>query len=304
MFYFEECSYREIAGRLDMPIGTVMSRLARAKGHLRSILFEPEHGVRQAARQHGERARIGDERLRRRKTGGRAVRCAGARRACRPAAWSAWLPRRTSACSECGTRPPVLPFRSELFLGDGCLGRRRGGCRRGGIAWPFGWAAPSGEPLSEQFVLDEAIRSFDMGVDKPGTLLAEKPAPAAILSALRCCRSAEPGGGRWTEFLGRRGVVYDLPGPAGTDAALYVVETEAVEGFGAAPAWQPFTTAGCCASAWQEGGLLYVLVVQGDAATYRAYLEPPARPGCVADRQGSPKPVRPSWAERCNSGIR
>ena len=42
MFYFEECSYREIAERLQMPIGTVMSRLARAKGHLRSLLFEPE----------------------------------------------------------------------------------------------------------------------------------------------------------------------------------------------------------------------------------------------------------------------
>jgi RNA polymerase sigma-70 factor, ECF subfamily len=42
MFYFEECSYREIAERLNVPIGTVMSRLARAKGHLRSLLFEPE----------------------------------------------------------------------------------------------------------------------------------------------------------------------------------------------------------------------------------------------------------------------
>ncbi len=42
MFYFEECSYREIAQSLDMPMGTVMSRLARAKGHLRAKLFEPE----------------------------------------------------------------------------------------------------------------------------------------------------------------------------------------------------------------------------------------------------------------------
>jgi RNA polymerase sigma-70 factor (ECF subfamily) len=42
LFYFEECSYREIAERLSVPTGTVMSRLARAKARLRARLFEPD----------------------------------------------------------------------------------------------------------------------------------------------------------------------------------------------------------------------------------------------------------------------
>jgi len=42
LYYFEEFSYRDIAEQMDLPIGTVMSRLARAKVWLRSRLLAPD----------------------------------------------------------------------------------------------------------------------------------------------------------------------------------------------------------------------------------------------------------------------
>ncbi len=45
LFYFEDFSYRDIAEQMDLPLGTVMSRLARAQAFLRSRLLAPPPAV-------------------------------------------------------------------------------------------------------------------------------------------------------------------------------------------------------------------------------------------------------------------
>jgi hypothetical protein len=138
---------------------------------------------------------------------------------------------------------------------------------------------PGEERFSEDVAIGEAIQLFDAGFQGPGLLLAKRPAPVEYPFSQWVLRVH---GANWRHldgFQGCSGVVFDLPGPAGTHAALYVVAREGIEDLSTVPKWHPSsTTAGCCASAWQENGLLYVLVVKGDPSTYEGYLNLPRSP--------------------------
>lgn len=133
------------------------------------------------------------------------------------------------------------------------------------------------ESISEQTALDESIRFFDADAAGGGFPVAERPAPKAYPFSRAVVFSAGTGWREIHDLLGRAGIAYDLPRLGGARAVLYVIE-QSIEGLGNEPQFQPFTTGGYSASAWQEGGLLYVLVVQGEPQTFRKYLVTPRGP--------------------------
>ena len=67
-------------------------------------------------------------------------------------------------------------------------------------------------------------------------------------------------------------MAYDLPARRGK-ATLYVSKCTVAGLPPYAPPQPTLSTGGNSAAAWQSGGLLYVLVVQGDAQNYADYLD-------------------------------
>ncbi len=49
LYYLEDCPYKEIASILNIPLGTVKSRISRGIAHLQTLLLGAERGLDQAA---------------------------------------------------------------------------------------------------------------------------------------------------------------------------------------------------------------------------------------------------------------
>jgi AcrR family transcriptional regulator len=144
--------------------------------------------------------------------------------------------------------------------------------------WLGGGRADS---ISGEVARNEAIRLFEAGLGQPGSALAASAPAAYPLSSY----VQLPPGTTWrrlSDFLRCSCVVYDLPGRPGARAALYVIACDNAVGLGQSPASakDAFLSASsrCCASVWQENGLLYVLVVEGDQSNYERYLNLPSSP--------------------------
>ncbi len=154
-----------------------------------------------------------------------------------------------------------------LLAGAGLLASRRG------CLWPF-WLGMTRRGRSLGAVRarrgDPVVRRGGRPV---GAIVGREARPGRLpLQLRRCCRFGGPGGGLW------RGVFWAVaawsticrgrPEPAPRCMWWMLRTSEGLPRVRRCILSQP---AGCCASAWQEGGLLYVLVVQGDPATYRAF---------------------------------
>jgi len=129
-------------------------------------------------------------------------------------------------------------------------------------------------PYNESIVLARAIEFFNNESEPEGLLLSENRPPASYPLSRDVLHVP---GTRWRKiegFLGRSGIAYDLPGQGGSFATLYVVDRKLSCLSGVPPRNARRNTGGVLTSAWQDGDLLYVLVVRGGPRSYHGFLAP------------------------------
>jgi len=149
-------------------------------------------------------------------------------------------------------------------------------------------ASPNSQTVSSGQVLNLAITLFNYEQDfverfdwRP---IAEAPDEYPLSAFV-----AQEGQIRWRHLdranpeapqLDWQGVAYDFVGPQRVRATLYVFRAAVDNLPGTPPAYPVLSTGMCSAAIWQEGSLVYVLVVRGGAEEYRQFV--PIRPGQIA----------------------
>ena len=165
--------------------------------------------------------------------------------------------------------------RPLLSLGRGRFGVGRGGHSRAGRGSAMACAHISSRP---QTALSEGLDFYVSEARGPGQSVDDVAPP----SAWPLSRAVLPlRGVRWRSiqgFLDCRGLAYDLPGPGGAQATLYVVRRIGSRRRPHRRPVPPWLRAIVPRRPGRKAGLLYVLVVRGDASAYAAFLDLPRGP--------------------------
>jgi hypothetical protein len=137
------------------------------------------------------------------------------------------------------------------------------------VVWLHNHRTP---PLSSGQVIEVAMDFFGRDNAPPGELVSRVAPPSNFPISPDIARFKDVRWRRVENFADGEAIAYDLPSRGGR-ATLYVAN-RTVAGLPPFPPPQPtLSTGGNSVAAWQSGGLLYVLVVQGDAQTYSDYLD-------------------------------
>ncbi|MBX7167619.1 MAG: hypothetical protein K1X74_14915 [Pirellulales bacterium] len=135
--------------------------------------------------------------------------------------------------------------------------------------------APRGSYTREDIL--EAAATFCLDeMDKPGRLLSEAvPRGFPYSPAVKRNPRVEWVAAR--NCLGTSGVLYRLVPGGKQQAYLLVMPARGLQIAGnplpGTPGFRPLTTRGVTSDCWQERGLVYVLVVQGDEADFHGFLQ-------------------------------